>query len=72
MKNVKLVVTGMTCHNCVRHVTEALQEVPGVESVKVSLEQKSATMQVAEGFTEQAASAAVEEAGYKPGAFSAA
>ncbi len=35
----------MTCQNCVRHVTEALREVPGIRSAEVSLEQASATVQ---------------------------
>lgn len=30
-------VTGMTCHNCVKHVTQALQAVPGVTQVQVDL-----------------------------------
>ncbi|MBP9902400.1 MAG: cation-translocating P-type ATPase [Verrucomicrobia bacterium] len=34
----ELSVTGMTCNNCARHVTEALQSVPGVHSASVALE----------------------------------
>ncbi|MDH4246832.1 MAG: heavy-metal-associated domain-containing protein [Deltaproteobacteria bacterium] len=71
MKSLKLNISGMTCHNCVRHVTEALKEVPGVTSVSVDLQAKEARLMVAEGFVEQTAAAAVEEAGYSPGAFSA-
>jgi Cu+-exporting ATPase len=33
-----LTVTGMTCGNCARHVTEALQNVPGVRTATVSLD----------------------------------
>lgn len=32
-----IAVTGMTCANCVRHVTEALSGLPGVRSVSVDL-----------------------------------
>lgn len=29
------VVTGMTCGNCVAHVTEEVEQIPGVTEVKV-------------------------------------
>ncbi|HEY9899535.1 MAG TPA: heavy metal-associated domain-containing protein [Pantanalinema sp.] len=32
-----LSVTGMTCQNCVKHVTSALSAVPGVTRVSVDL-----------------------------------
>ncbi len=32
----ELRVTGMTCNNCARHVTEAIQSVTGVHSASVS------------------------------------
>ncbi len=67
MKNLRLGVDGMTCQHCVRHVTEALTEVPGVEAVEVSLEENSATLTVGEAFTEQAAAAALDDAGYTMG-----
>jgi copper chaperone CopZ len=31
-------VTGMTCMNCVRHVTEAVKKLEGVKDVAVTLE----------------------------------
>lgn len=37
-------VTGMTCGNCARHVTTALQNVPGVRSASVNLEGQQATV----------------------------
>jgi P-type Cu+ transporter len=40
----ELIVTGMSCSNCVRHVTEALQRVPGVHTVKVSLDTQRASI----------------------------
>ena len=36
MKNT-LSITGMTCDNCVKHVTNALSSVEGVRSVTVDL-----------------------------------
>src|SRR6476620_7733993 len=35
----ELVVGGMSCSNCARHVTEAIQSVPGVASAAVNLEE---------------------------------
>jgi Cu+-exporting ATPase len=40
----ELLVNGMTCQNCARHVTEAIQNAPGVRSASVSLENKSASV----------------------------
>ncbi|GIW26246.1 heavy-metal-associated domain-containing protein [Meiothermus sp.] len=40
----ELKVEGMSCNNCVRHVTEALKKVAGVERVEVSLQEGRATV----------------------------
>jgi len=56
-------VTGMTCDNCVHHVTEAIKGVPGVTSVEVSLEGKSAT--VVGEFDSGKVVEAVKEEGYE-------
>ena len=42
-------------------------EVPGVESVEVSLEENAAVLTVGEAFSEQAAADALDEAGYAMG-----
>ena len=39
-------VQGMTCTSCVRHVEEALAEVPGVESASVNLATERATVEL--------------------------
>lgn len=62
MKEVTFEVTGMTCDNCVKHVTEAIKGVAGVTDAKVSLDQKSAT--VAGDFDVAKVVAAVDEEGY--------
>jgi copper chaperone len=36
-------VTGLHCQNCVRHVTEALQALPGVREVLVDLDPDGAS-----------------------------
>jgi Cu+-exporting ATPase len=40
----ELLVSGMSCQNCARHVTDAIQSVPGVRSASVSLEAGRATV----------------------------
>ncbi len=40
----KFEVDGMTCGGCVRSVTRAVSQVPGVSKVDVSLERKSASV----------------------------
>ncbi len=60
---VTLSVTGMTCQNCVKHVTQALAAVPGVEQVAVDLE--SGTARVQGNPDAKALVAAVEEEGYE-------
>ena len=60
-----LQVEGMMCAHCRMRVEQALKKVPGVESVEVSLENKSA---VVTGSADRAALiAAVKDAGYEAG-----
>src|SRR5689334_15382411 len=37
-------ISGMTCGNCARHVTEAIQSVAGVDNAQVSLDSHQATV----------------------------
>lgn len=56
-------VRGMTCDNCVQHVTKAVRDVEGVEDVKVELDAKRATVR---GEADPAkVVAAIEEEGYE-------
>jgi len=55
-------ISGMTCANCVRHVTEAIQSVSGVTGVLVDLD--SATAQVQGEASFDSIKAAVVEEGY--------
>jgi P-type Cu+ transporter len=59
-------VTGMTCSNCARHVTEAIRSVPGVRAATVRLEANQASVRWAAGAEPNvpAVIRAVEEAGY--------
>lgn len=64
MKTVDLNVEGMNCGNCVRHVTEALEGLSGVQSVNVELEAGKAHLSVEDTFDTQLAVAALDDAGY--------
>ena len=56
-------IEGMKCGNCVKSATEALESLPGVESVEVTLDPQQA---VVTGDVDPAAViAAIEKAGYK-------
>ena len=63
----ELLVSGMTCANCARHVTEAIQSVLGVRSAMVSLENKNATVRWNPGAPQNvpAVVEAVKQAGYE-------
>jgi Cu+-exporting ATPase len=62
-----LSIEGMTCSNCARHVTEAIQQVAGVHSAVVSLEGHSARVRWLPGQPADDAGLvhAVQEEGYK-------
>ena len=57
-------VEGMTCRNCVNAVTAAIQALPGVAGVKVSLEAKQAVVTGDNTLSTEAVVAAVEKAGF--------
>ncbi|MCA0360145.1 MAG: heavy-metal-associated domain-containing protein [Armatimonadetes bacterium] len=59
---MKLIVEGMTCQNCVRHVREALESIPGATDVSVNLQ--SGEVEVS-GVQVRAAIEAVVEQGYQ-------
>lgn len=58
-------VTGMTCQNCVRHVGQALSDLPGVRSVNVDLAAGTATLNVEREIPRTELNAALDEAGYE-------
>jgi copper chaperone CopZ len=61
-KTIIFDVKGMTCDNCVHHVTEAIKNVSGVTSTEVSLAANSA--KVEGDFDLKQIIAAIEEEGY--------
>ena len=58
-------VQGMTCGHCVSSVTEEVQEIPGVETVDVTLESGTLAVTSSQPLDDAAVRAAVEEAGYQ-------
>jgi copper chaperone CopZ len=58
-------VVGMTCNNCVKHVREALQKVPGVGEAQVDLSTGRATVKHDGSATLPSLVAAVDDAGYE-------
>lgn len=58
-------VVGMTCGNCVRHVTEELEAITGVTAVAVDLDTGAARITAAGPLDRAVIAAAVDEAGYE-------
>lgn len=59
----EILIEGMSCKHCVKHVTEALEELEGVKDVKVSLENNNAIVEV-DNVNDDTLKNAVEEVGY--------
>jgi len=61
----ELSVVGMTCGNCARHVTEAIQDSPGVAGASVRLETGRATVKWKSGPNIPTVLKAIQAAGYE-------
>lgn len=62
----KLLVDGMSCMNCVRHLKEALQEdIKGLEVIDVSLENKCALVEVNDNVSDEMIKAVIDDLGYE-------
>lgn len=59
----KYTVSGMTCGNCVNHVTEEVSEVDGVMNVSVTLDNGAMLVESADRIPFDAIIEAVHEAG---------
>lgn len=71
MRTISLPISGMTCGGCVAAATKALQSVPGVQRVQVSLEERAALITADERVTDVLLDAAIIKAGFTPGPRSA-
>ena len=66
MKEIKLKIEGMHCAGCSNRLEKMLNNVDGVESAKVSLEEKSADIKYNEGEVElNTILQEIEDAGFK-------
>ena len=63
-QTLEFTVTGMTCDHCVRSVTNAARETPGVSDADVDLEAGRAVVK-GEGIDPEAVIAAIREEGYE-------
>lgn len=62
----KILVDGMSCMNCVRHLKEALQEdIKGLEVIDVSLENKCALVEVNDNVSDDMIKSVIDDLGYE-------
>lgn len=61
----KILIEGMSCGHCVKHVTEALSDINGVSNVNVNLEGKYALIDIENNDLDEAIKFAVDEVGYQ-------
>lgn len=62
----KLLVDGMSCMNCVRHLKEALQEdIKALEVIDVSLENKCALVEVNDNVSDDIIKSVIDDLGYE-------
>lgn len=59
-----LLIEGMVCGNCVKHVHKALTGLEGVQEAVVELESKTAKVCLDSSVSDDTLKAAVEDAGY--------
>ncbi len=64
MYEIKVTVTGMMCHNCERHMAEAVEKAFQARKVKADHEKNEVTFVSAELPAEEAVKKCVEDTGY--------
>lgn len=60
-----MTIEGMMCGHCTGRVQKALEALEGVDAVTMSLENKTATVELSAEVSDEALTAAVTEAGYE-------
>ena len=61
----KVLIEGMSCNHCVKHVREALSDLNGVTNVEVNLEDKYAILESGAEIEDKDIKAAIDDAGYE-------
>lgn len=64
-KELEFKVDGMTCGNCVAHVKKAVEEISGVVTAQVSLEEKTVKVSTNGQVSPEKIKEAIEEEGYE-------
>lgn len=59
-------IDGMGCQHCVNRITEALSAIDGVDVLEVSLEDKTATVDVEESVADEVLMDSIDEEGFEP------
>ena len=60
----KILIEGMSCDHCIKHVTNALSDLDGVNNVEVNLAGNYAIITAANEVNDADISAALDDAGY--------
>lgn len=60
-----IIVNGMSCHKCVAHVKEALEELNGVNVLDVALDTKLAVIESENNIDDEDIKARIDEYGYE-------
>lgn len=60
----KILIEGMSCEHCVKHVKDALLELSGVIDAQVNLSTKAAIIEVSGDISDEEIKSAVDDAGY--------
>ena len=60
-----IIVEGMNCGHCVKHVKEALEELDGVTNVDVNLNSKTAIIEASYDVNDENIKSAIDDAGYE-------
>lgn len=66
-RSIKLLIDGMTCSNCAKHVDNALQQIKEIHEVMITLkpnETSTVTITLNDDIADEALAASIEEAGY--------
>ena len=60
-----IIIDGMSCHHCVNHVTNALNELEGVTNVTVDLDSKTAHLTSSVDISDEVIIATIDDVGYE-------
>lgn len=61
----EILIKGMSCNHCVKHVTNALSDIKEVKKVEVSLKDNSAVVELKQEVSNQVLVDAITDAGYE-------